>query len=529
MFRMLGKLSGSIVLFAALVILGAVDVALQYLCGDSVVRHSIYEILAVSLLKGFKWACLISAIVCAIGLICRYLALLVFLFTILIMGVEAFARIKFNIGVGGDWYTLLMTSSALEMREFAFSFLTIEFFLIAAVSVGSVIMLTIYFIKYCRTDCFGRLNCFCVIFLMLGLFVVLPSTGLDCTYSRFIPATIQNVRDYSSLRKCVDAKCPKDYLYVGGDMDMIVIFVIGESSCRNYWSLYGYGRKTTSNIESFHRNVIKFSDVQACCTVTSTALRCLVTDATIQDLDINITLPAVLKGCGYDRVMISNQGHWHGMDGYESMIFSGCQKIYIADLNLPRPVYDDAIVKVLSDNISCAPDRVAYFVHLMGSHSPFDARCPKGRERFPLWSSPPDSYGLPREVKEMINRYDNSIAFTDEVLGAIINKLQNLDRPSVLIYVSDHGETPRAGSWRYASDPDCWQVPLFVWYSDQYAERFPETVARLKSSQDKEIQTDWLFHGLIELCGVGGFDRSLSFLSSEFKSPLDRRYQCKMK
>lgn len=525
MFRFLKKISDMLAFWGVIAALGAVDVSMEYFCGDSIMRHGICEVVAVAILNGSKWACLLTAIFCVMGVRFRFVAFALFVFVCLIVGVESISRLKFNMGIGGEWYALLMTSSLVEMEEFVVSFLTLDGVLLVGIECGLLVALVIFFVKFCFVGHVGIRSRLLISLAFVGSFAVLPSVGLDCAYISFIPSTVRCVQTYESLKKCINAKCPERYSYAGPEENPLVVFVIGESSCRNYWSLYGYQRDTTPNVCAVSGDVISFFDVQAPCAVTATALRCLITDATIQSLDINQTLPSILKGCGYDMTMISNQGHWHGVDSYESMLFSCCHKIYIADLDLPRPVYDDAIVSVFEKSLLCATNRNAYFIHLMGSHSPFDARCPRRCERFPLHSDPPNSKGLSKDIKKTINMYDNTIAFTDDVLGAIIGLLKMSGRPSMLVYVSDHGETPRAGSWRHAADPDCWQVPMFVWFSDQYMKCFPGMVESARRSANKELQSDWLFYGLLELCGIRGVDGRLSFLSNDFKSPAVRRYK----
>ena len=88
--------------------------------------------------------------------------------------------------------------------------------------------------------------------------------------------------------------------------------------------------------------------------------------------------------------------------------------------------------------------------------------------------------------------YDNSIAFTDLLLGQAIAMVKPLHRPSFLVYLSDHGETPSSPHWRDASSPDLLAVPLIVWFSPEYRARYPETVAAVSSLADEPRELDRL-------------------------------------
>lgn len=87
----------------------------------------------------------------------------------------------------------------------------------------------------------------------------------------------------------------------------------------------------------------------------------------------------------------------------------------------------------------------------------------------------------------------------------MIKQLRTIGKPSFMLYVSDHGETPHSETWRDPADDDLWEVPLIVWLSPEYKERFPEVAARLKRVLDKPIQTDRIFKLFLSLARVEGF------------------------
>ena len=45
-------------------------------------------------------------------------------------------------------------------------------------------------------------------------------------------------------------------------------------------------------------------------------------------------------------------------------------------------------------------------------------------------------------------------------------------------------------------------VASFVWFSDRYAECYPEKVMALKKNSRRKIKTDYVFHSVISAAGV---------------------------
>jgi lipid A ethanolaminephosphotransferase len=79
-------------------------------------------------------------------------------------------------------------------------------------------------------------------------------------------------------------------------------------------------------------------------------------------------------------------------------------------------------------------------LHLNGSHGPlYYKRYPKEFAKF----QPECKTASVNEcsVESLINAYDNSILYTDYLLANAIEKLEKSGVPSVLIYISDHGES----------------------------------------------------------------------------------------
>ena len=151
---------------------------------------------------------------------------------------------------------------------------------------------------------------------------------------------------------------------------------------------------------------------------------------------------------------------------------------------------------------------ISIFIHLYGSHFPFELRCPQSKRYF-----------TEEKKGHFVNAYDDSLRFTDSILGRLLDLLEREKRPSVFIYLSDHGESPDSGRTRVITDKDCWQVPMVVWLSRSYRARFPEVAARLSNAVNRPLQNDCLLPGILEILRITGmhYKKADSFLDDEFK------------
>ena len=105
--------------------------------------------------------------------------------------------------------------------------------------------------------------------------------------------------------------------------------------------------------------------------------------------------------------------------------------------------YDEDVIPLLTDNLQSYTSGYRFIVlHLGGgSHGPnYQKRYPPEFQRFHPMCLDADVVNQ-CTVDELYNSYDNTILYTDYVLGKIINTLYNSGAPYVFIYISDHGES----------------------------------------------------------------------------------------
>ena len=75
---------------------------------------------------------------------------------------------------------------------------------------------------------------------------------------------------------------------------------------------------------------------------------------------------------------------------------------------------------------------------------------------------------------------------------------------TIVFYLSDHGEAlGENGNYCHAGDAEAMHsCGAFVWYSDLYAQTYPEKVQALEANKDNTYYTDILFHSVLSAAGL---------------------------
>ena len=110
----------------------------------------------------------------------------------------------------------------------------------------------------------------------------------------------------------------------------------------------------------------------------------------------------------------------------------------------------------------------------------------------------------------LVNAYDNSIAYTDQVLGDTIAWLERQAGAfdTALLYVSDHGESLGENNLYlhglpYAIAPDVQKhIPWITWLSPGFEQRSGIAMACLRAKAKERVTHDALFHSVLGLMQV---------------------------
>lgn len=308
-------------------------------------------------------------------------------------------------------------------------------------------------------------------------------------------------------RAFVDSTGRVERMAPPGDKPLVLFVVVGETARAASFQLGGYERATNPRLSAIDR-LVYFDHASSCGTSTAISVPCMFSsmgrahfDAASARARTNV-LDSLVKA-GFDVQWRDNNAGCKGVCARIPAV------VYDASRNGSEPCphahcYDEVVLSGLADEIERIERDTVIVFHLNGSHGPaYAERYPPEFERFtPACRSNQLQRCTPEEI---INAYDNTIAYTDDVLARQIELLQAAeDRvDSLLIYVSDHGESlGEQGLYLHGmpyaiAPPVQTGIPLFVWPSRGYAERTGLDVSCLRSTAHEPVSHDNVYHTLL--------------------------------
>jgi heptose-I-phosphate ethanolaminephosphotransferase len=330
-------------------------------------------------------------------------------------------------------------------------------------------------------------------------FDVIPGfTGVAIDYSRGHEAIDKIIEARKSLYEESDFKA-----HIKTEKPQTYIVVIGESLGRKHMSLYGYKRETTPNLDALKSESIVFENTISAFAQTKPSLSVNLTEADTvnkKPASKSISLVGVFKRAGFKTFWISNQqplrvptkpmANIADVQHFISHDFHGVEANRYDGFMLPE------IHKALSDK---AKNKVI-FVHLMGSHLQYENRYPaeqtifEGRE-----GVKPYRADISNSELDYINAYDNSVHYTDYVLGDILKDLKKVDGVAALSFWSDHGEEVFDVKDFKGHGPDgvtksMLEIPFVFWRNQDYTNTFLDTDKLLSLHTKSPIMLDDFFH-----------------------------------
>lgn len=287
----------------------------------------------------------------------------------------------------------------------------------------------------------------------------------------------------------------------------IFVLVIGESSRRDRWSLFGYPRETTPQLDKQH-NLIAFSDFITPWPLSIQAIPQLLTRKSTTELS-DWNEPSVLwlmREAGFNTSWLSTQMQISNVDTPVSFLASQAQNerfVSLGSSGTPNG-YDDLLFQPLKQTIGHSKSDLFIVLHTMGSHLAYDLRYPPSFKRFTPTLADTDT--SVSEIERRNNSYDNTIAYTDYVLASFISILERTPAITALWYESDHGEslatsTCTIGGHGLGTRFD-YEIPAFFWYSDAYERAYPKKVAQAKVHANARLSSADTFESLADMANI---------------------------
>ncbi len=300
-----------------------------------------------------------------------------------------------------------------------------------------------------------------------------------------------------------------------------IVLILGESSNRNHWQLYGNPNKTTPLL-SKRSDLFIFDNVISAYSNTISSITTSLSEKTVNyqaSTGGGIDIFDVFKSAGYTTYWISNQtpiGVW------ENLVTVFARKAdYTVFVNLAANSsmestmirsYDELLFSPVEKIVQMDDPLKLIIVHTMGNHSSYRKRYPPSFDQF-----------KGNDAKtQTIAEYHNSILYHDYFLDSLLNIVAGSTNKSAVLYVSDHGENvydennevghTYAGRLPKANV----EVPFFFWFSDAYSNSLDTKI--LSARKSAPYLTDNLFHTLIELGNINAsvFNPAVSLLNPDF-------------
>ena len=306
-----------------------------------------------------------------------------------------------------------------------------------------------------------------------------------------------------------------------------IVFVIGESYNKHHSQLYGYRHETTPRQVELQKkgNLIPFTDVIAPFNLTSFVFKNIFSVHAVGDKGDwcdDPLFPELFRRAGYRVSFITNQFlpqakeavyDFSGGFFLNNPILSKAQfdvrntRLYKFDAGVLRD-YDQIVMKDREKN----PDVPRLTIlHLKGQHTNYHDRFPKDRKHFNEKDYKKDWPEMSKRCRMLLADYDNATLYNDSIMSEIIKRFEEED--AIVIYMSDHGEEAFGDGleifgrnhsaqidFRLAHEE--YEIPLWIWYSKEYARKHPDIVKQVKNASNRPFMTDNISQVLLYLAGI---------------------------
>ncbi|WP_313192678.1 phosphoethanolamine--lipid A transferase [Shinella zoogloeoides] len=295
---------------------------------------------------------------------------------------------------------------------------------------------------------------------------------------------------------------------VGQRKPRLMIVVAGETARADNFSLGGYGRDT--NPELAKKDILYFPDTTSCGTATAVSLPCMFSVYTRSEYTHRkgLATQSLLWVLSHAGIHVEWWDNNTGDKGIARLL-----KVHSL-IDSGNPVYcsggecqDQVLIDALDGWIGSVNRDTVLVLHQIGSHGPaYYQRYPEAFRRFQPECRSAEFSDCTKE--EIVNAYDNTIAYTDHILASVIDRLQKQeDRLDVsMLYMSDHGESLGElglylhGAPYMIAPSQQTHVPFVLWLGK--GEKAAYSAACLEGKTQEPQSHDNLFHTVLGMMRV---------------------------
>lgn len=232
------------------------------------------------------------------------------------------------------------------------------------------------------------------------------------------------------------------------------VLIVGESVRVDNMSLYGYTRSTTPQVEAQRKQIKLFNQAISGAPYTALSVPLSLTADSVLSHDIHNYPDNIINmanQAGFQTFWLSSQSAFRqNGTAVTSIAMRAMETVYVRG-------FDELLLPHLSQALQQNTQQKKLIVlHLNGSHEP-------------ACSAYPQSSAVFQPQDDQDASYDNSIHYTDSLLGQVFELLK--DRRASVMYFADHGlerdptkKNVYFHGGREASQ-QAYHVPMFIWYS----------------------------------------------------------------
>ncbi|EJR4819269.1 phosphoethanolamine transferase [Escherichia coli] len=232
------------------------------------------------------------------------------------------------------------------------------------------------------------------------------------------------------------------------------VLIVGESVRVDNMSLYGYTRSTTPHVEAQRKQIKLFNQAISGAPYTALSVPLSLTADSVLSHDIHNYPDNIINmanQAGFQTFWLSSQSAFRqNGTAVTSIAMRAMETVYVRG-------FDELLLPHLSQALQQKTQQKKLIVlHLNGSHEPACSAYPQSSAVF-----------QPQDDQDAC--YDNSIHYTDSLLGQVFELLK--DRRASVMYFADHGlerdptkKNVYFHGGREASQ-QAYHVPMFIWYS----------------------------------------------------------------
>lgn len=316
-----------------------------------------------------------------------------------------------------------------------------------------------------------------------------------------------------------------------------IVLVIGESTTRTHWSLYGYERSTTPGLEAVEKADPRFVAVRYAWSTQSSTV------ASFRDMFLfpwtqgrGVAVPGAdqlqPKGMLSDEDL-ANVFAFFEADGWQTWWISNQDDMAIKnrfagwadeEVYLNRRAgrstrsLDEAVIPAFSRALASPGGKKLIVVHLIGAHPHYRYRFPSSmsadwgedsvQKRF-------ERLGRSPWVISAMNDYDAAMRYQDEILCKLLTLSEKAAAPEHAVswlYLSDHGQEVGDAEDHTGHSPgtlDGYRIPFLLWSSDG---RFGHDL------EERPFRSDDLGELLLDIAGIrwAGEDPGRIFLEDRY-------------